>query len=435
MNKFLFILLFLPFALKAQIVSTVAGNGVGGFGGDNAPASAAQLQHPNAIAFDRNGNMYISDGGNYRIRKVDINGIITTVAGNGTSLSGGDNGSATNAGIVPVSITVDSPGNIYVSEQRRIRKISPAGIITTIAGTGVLGYNGDSIAATAADIYDPYLGFADATGALYFSDCSNHRIRKIDAAGIITTIAGVGVSGSAGDGGPATACNLNTPLFLSQDIYGALYFHDRGARRSRKIDTSGIVTAFAVTGAGGIGGNGGPATAAAVGQASNIVVDGTGNAYISTGSGNNIRVVDTAGLIDVFAGNGTAGFSGDGGSALSASFDNIAFAVLYNGSLYVADVYNNRIRCIQLPQLAITTKVSPAASLYPNPAGHVLVIAAREPVSRLEVIGMDGICRVLNSALNPVLNKSAIDVSNLPPGTYIIIVNGQKAGTFVKARS
>ena len=318
MRTFLFTLLILPALLKAQIVTTVVGTGAAGFA-DNCPATAAQLKRPTSIAFDQAGNMFIADADNYYIRKVNTAGIISTIAGNGASGYSGDNGPATAASISPNNITTDGAGNVYIAELSRIRKVDNAGIITTVAGDSTVGYNGDGIPAIAAKVNTPYLGFVDSTGALYFSDCYNHRIRKIDAAGIITTIVGVGISGSAGDGGSAIAANLNTPNFISRNATGELFIPDMGARRIRKVDTSGLIGAFAGTGGGGSGGDGGPALAGTVGNCNGSACDQAGNVYIISTGTNIIRMVDTAGIISRIAGTGAMAYGGDNGPALLAT--------------------------------------------------------------------------------------------------------------------
>lgn len=434
MRTFLFTLFLFPICLRAQIVTTVVGTGIAGYAGDNAPAIAAQLKRPVSIAFDTAGNMYIAEAGNNRIRKVNTAGIITTIAGTGTAAWAGDNGPATAANIEPVSIATDSAGNVYIAEVARIRKIDAAGIITTIAGVGIAGFNTDSIPATGARINNPHLGFVDATGALFFADSYNHRIRKIDASGTITTVVGIGISGSAGDGGPATAANLGTPFFLSRNANNELLIPDMGARRVRKVDVAGIIDAFAGTGGGGNGGDGGPAVTATVGTCIGAACDDSGNVYVTSTGTNTVRKVDASGIITRIAGTGTMSYSGDNGPALLAEFNYVNQVVIHKGDIYVVDMYNNRIRKIATGTVGVTTtNYSPGnISLYPNPATDNLTIQAGTVINNVVVTDIAG--RAVASYGNTVTPSNQINISlkNVPPGLYQVSVNDVHAGQFIK---
>ena len=226
------------------VISTVAGNGTIGFSGDGGPATSAAMFPPintyQGIAVDAAGTLYIADYGNNRVRKVTSNGIISTFAGTGIPSFSGDGGQATSAGIShPSSVAVDSSGNLYVAEllSARVRKVTPAGVITTVAGSGSLGFSGDGGPATSATFNAPRAVAADGAGNLYIGDSTSARVRKANAAGVITTIAGNGSHGTAGDGGPAINASID-PLGIAVDSAGNVFIVDLN-NRIRKVDTSG----------------------------------------------------------------------------------------------------------------------------------------------------------------------------------------------------
>ncbi len=234
----------------AGIITTVAGTGVYGFSGDGGPATAAMLDNPCHVQVDAAGNLYICDWVNARLRKINTSGIITTIAGNGSAPFSGDGGPATNAGMRPSSTLIDAVGNIMICDgvNRRLRKIDATGIITTIAGVGTDGYSGDGGPATAAQFRYMYGMIKDTSGNLLLCDQTNNVIRKIDATGIITTIAGTGTVGYSGDGGPAAAAQFRFPTMMVFAPSGHLLVSDLQNNRVRKIDLSAPVTAVANTG-------------------------------------------------------------------------------------------------------------------------------------------------------------------------------------------
>lgn len=431
MRTLLFILLLLPVCAGAQIITTVVGNGTAGFAGDGGPAINASMDRPNCLAFDGVGNMYISDGGNKRVRKISATGIITTIAGNGSGTYNGDGMPATDAAISPLSIAADSVGNVYISEQFRIRKVSMAGIITTVAGTGAFGYNGDGIPATDAKVSSPYLGFIDEAGALYFSDHDNHRIRRIDPSGAISTIAGNGSSAFTGNGA-ALATGISGPLFLSRDNNGSLYFPDVNQRRVWSVDALGNAFTFSGTGAGGTGADGVPATATPSAQSSNLVADGEGNVYVAAGSSNKIRKINATGIITTIAGSLTSGFAGDGGPASAAQFDDACHMVYKNGSLYIADRYNNRIRRIALNTTEAGSMVTSVPAIYPVPATVGVTIRSDQQIGNLQIIDAAGqpVAWQMEGAVNR--KQVRIDVSAFAAGVYIVRVNGAYFARFIK---
>ena len=334
----------------AGVISTVAGAGRGGYRGDGGPAVAAQLNYPTGVALDGAGNLYIADWGNDRIRKVDSAGVISTVAGGG---SGGDGGPATAALLnLPGDVALDGAGNLYIADtlNNRIRKVDAAGVISTVAGDGTRGYGGDGGPATAAQLTFPYGVAPDGSGNLYIVDSSNQRIRKVDAAGVITTVAGDGTRGYGGDGGPATAALLNFPGGVALDGAGNLYIADSSNDRIRKVDAAGVISTVAGDGTYGFGGDGGPATAAQLNLPGGVALDGAGNLYIADLLNHRIRKVDAAGVISTVAGDGPTGedeggFGGDGGPAVAARLNYPGdVAPDGAGNLYIADRFNHRIR-------------------------------------------------------------------------------------------
>ena len=326
----------------AGVISTVAGDGTQGFGGDGGPATAAQLDTPRGVAPDGAGNLYIADGGNRRIRKVDSAGAISTVAGGGPI---GDGGAAVAAQLdFPNGVAPDGAGNLYIADtfNHRIRKVDAAGVISTVAGDGTRGYGGDGGAAVAAQLFSPYGVAPDGAGNLYIADTVNHRIRKVDAAGVISTVAGDGTRGYGGDGGPAVAAQLSSPRALALDEAGNLYIADSSNSRIRKVDAAGVISTVAGDGTRGFGGDGGPAVAAQLYLPYGVALDGAGNLYIADRNNNRIRKVDAAGVISTVAGGGSGG---DGGPAVAAYLNSPrGVAPDGAGNLYIADSSNNRIR-------------------------------------------------------------------------------------------
>ncbi len=419
-------------------ISTVAGTGTYGFGGDGGAATAAQLDTPQSVALDSSGNLFIADTWNNRIRKVDATTKnISTVAGNGTAGFGGDDGAATAAQLdSPQSVAVDSSGNLFIADtdNHRIRKVDAAtGFISTVAGDGTFGFSGDGAAATAAQLNLPLGVAVDASGNLFIADTDNHRIRKVDAAtGVISTVAG----GGSGDGGAATAAQLNLPLGVAVDASGNLFIAEYNNQRIRKIDTDGNISTVAGNGTHGFSGDGVAAVWAQLDSPSGVAVDSSGNLFIADYN-NRIRKVGTDGNISTVAGTGSSGFSGDGAAATAArlsspsgvaldasdnlfiaeydrirkvdavtgniistvagggvfSQDGVAataawlqyasdVAVDASGNLYIADWNNNRIRKVDF-----TATPAPAASLTASPTtiaggqSSTLTVASTNAVS------------------------------------------------------
>jgi hypothetical protein len=323
---------------------TIAGTGQATFNQDNGAAVSAALASPFAMAADAAGNLYIADRNNHRIRKVDTNGNITTIAGNGTQGFFGDGGLATSAGLdTPTSVAVDASGNLYIadSNSNRIRVVSN-GNIATFAGNGTAGFSGDNGAATSAALNRPKGVAVDASGAVYIADTGNHVVRKVSG-GTITTIAGNGTQGFFGDQGAAASASLNTPLAVIVDASNRLFIADNGNRRVRMVSGTTIST-FAGNGNPGFAGDGGQAAAAALDHPTGLAVDSLGNLYIADANNNVVRRVDTAGVITSVAANGTEGYFGDNGSPAFASLDTPTGVLVVNGNLLIADKNNQRVR-------------------------------------------------------------------------------------------
>ncbi|MCL4796870.1 MAG: hypothetical protein KJZ84_20060 [Bryobacteraceae bacterium] len=330
-------------------IRTMAGNGSQVFSGDGGPATAAGLHHPRGLAVDASGNVYISDVDNHRIRRVSPGGIISTIAGNGVPGDSGDGGLAVSASLSDVTgLTLDGAGNLYIADagNRRIRKVTPNGIISTIAGTGIQGFSGDGGPATDAQLNRPTSVLFWA-GSLYIADSSNQRIRRVSANGTITTIAGNGVAGFSGDGGPATGASLRFPLGLAADGLGNLYFADGDNNRVRRISPEGIITTAAGNGSGRFAGDQGPATSASLNIPWDVTIDGAGNLYIADAGNNRVRRVDGFGLISTLTGTGADGYAGDGGPAADAVL-NFPWGLTTDpsGRIYIADRVNNRVRLV-----------------------------------------------------------------------------------------
>jgi hypothetical protein len=352
----------------AGTIVTVAGNGIPGYGGDGRPATTARLQVLVAVVVDRAGNLYLASNNSNRVRLVDaVTGIITTIAGNspfelvrglqpglGTGGYGGDGGPATQALLnTPQHLALDRVGNLYISEtlNHRIRKVDAVtGIITTVVGTGKEGFSGDGGPATQAQIAGPQAMAFDAAGNLYVSDNRNRRIRKVDTNGIITTVAGGGTE-PVKDGVQATAVALGGPRTLATDASGNLFIGDGTLNRIFKMSPAGILTTVAGNGTGGFSGDGGPALQAQFNASfPRLTVDSAGNLFIDDEDNHRIRKVSLDGTITTVAGSGPifpelGSFAGDGGPATAARL-NFPGSVTIDaaGNLIFVDEGNNRIR-------------------------------------------------------------------------------------------
>jgi uncharacterized protein (TIGR03437 family) len=344
----------------AQQITTVAGTGAAGFSGDGTAATQATLNDPVWVASDLSGNLYIADQNNNRIRRVDTKGVITTVAGNGNPGFSGDTGPALQASLNgPTGVCTDAAGDLFIADlgNLRIRKVNTAGIITTVAGNGIKASNGDGGPATQASLYIPIRCAVDSLGNLYVADQGGHKIRKIDPFGTISTFAGTGAhlgvpADFSGDGGPAIAADLNNPTAIAFDPTGNLYFSDQFNQRIRKIDKSGIITTVAGNGTAGFSGG-------ALNYPGGIAVDSNGDLYFADSANNIVRKFSN-GSISTVAGTGAQGFQD--GAASAALFNNpFGLAMDPAGNLYIADINNNRIRKISGATTALSPNFSAAS--------------------------------------------------------------------------
>jgi hypothetical protein len=336
------------------VISVVAGGSQPGFSGDSGPAATAQLNEPKGIAIDTAGNLYVSDRGNNVVRKITTNGIIITLAGSGKEGYNGDGGPAISARLdSPDGVAMDSAGNLYIVDTGNscVRKVDASGRITTVAGQGPKydgdfgGYSGDGGSAVSAKLHFPKGISIDLAGNLYIADTDNNRIRKVDAEGKITTVAGSGPKGYGGDDGPAISAQLSAPSGVAVDPMGNLYIADTDNRRIRKVDTRGIITTVAGNGTEGSESDGCPAVAALLNFTSGIALDMVGNLYIAEGR---IRRVDQTGTITTAAGNGQE--AGDkGGPAILANVSAAAVTVDGTGTIYFSDGAS-RVWRVKYPQ-------------------------------------------------------------------------------------
>ncbi|MGW7094898.1 NHL domain-containing protein [Streptomyces sp. NPDC054874] len=329
-------------------ISTIAGTGAAGFRGENESAVSAQLNGPYDVAVDSTGALYFSDYSNHRVRKVATDGKISTVAGTGAAGPGGDGGPANKAQLnCPRQVAVDSADAVYIADSgnQRVRKVTAEGVISTVAGTGAAGSAGDGGSAVKAQLNRPFGVAFDSYGALYIAEYGGNRVRKVTAEGNISTVIGTGVAGSGGDGGPATKAQLKTPFGVTVDDTDAVYVADSGNQRVRKVTAEGEISTVAGTGAAGSAGDGTPATKAQLNQPYGLAVDSAGALYIAEYGGNRVRKVTADGNISTIAGTGAAGSAGDGTPATKAQLNQpYGVAVDCVDALYIADHKNHRIR-------------------------------------------------------------------------------------------
>jgi len=431
MKMFCLILTLLLFKNgSAQTIVTIAGNNTAGYTGDGSLAVKAQINFAANIAFDKRGNLYISDQDNDVIRKIDKSGIITTFAGTSSGGYTGDNGLAIHAELNgPIGLAFDHIGNLYISDfgNNVVRKIDTTGIITTFAGSGKAAFGGDGGPAINAGM-TPYGIACDNSGNIFIADANNLRVRKVDKSGVITTIAGGG--SDLGSGISATSAKLVYPGIIAIGPSNALYIPDWTHHRVCKVDASGILTTVAGNGLGGNNGDGGLAVNAELRAPNAVTFDNAGNMYISDNFANVVRKVNTAGIITTIAGDGTQGYSGDGGSPTNAKLNDPNDAMIGpDGNLYFADVNNNVIR-----EVIYSTGVSQTNSLkysvYPNPAKEQITIQTDQQIVSIEISNPIG--QIVYNHPYSNTNNIMLSVEDWPAGVYFIRINNAWVQKLVK---
>jgi DNA-binding beta-propeller fold protein YncE len=411
----------MPSAATVGTIATMAGTGIPGLGGDGGPAATALLNHPRQLALDAAGNLFVAEVDNHRIRRIDAMGTIDTYAGTTAGFSG-DGGPATAARFQrPVDVTVDGAGNVLVADldNHRIRRVDAAtGILTTIAGT-TGGFSGDGGLAIDAQLFAPYAVAVDGTGTLYVGDLGNQRIRRVDgASGVITTIAGTGVAGFSGDGGPATAAALYQPIDLALDAGGNLFVADFSNHRIRRIDaTTGVITTFAGSGTAGFAGDGDLASAASLNGPVGIAFDAGDHLFVAELESRRIRRVDaTTGIITTVAGFGEQGISGDGIPAVVSALAG-PFAAIPDGAggLLIADRLGHVVRR--------ATPIGPACVGGATATGH------RLRASRLQTsLGDDGLSVKAVVAFDP-----PVPLDPLASGLRVVVTDAHRGAAHLDA--
>jgi hypothetical protein len=417
MKKVLLALLFVPFFANAQIIETVVGTGAAGYSGDGGQATNAKINTPGGAVIDTNGNLYIADANNV-IRKISTSGIISTVVGTGTSGYSGDGGPATNAQLNnPLKITIDKFGNLFIADygNNRVRMVNASGVIKTIAGNGSAGFGGDGGQATSANLNNPTGVAVDRYGDVFIADYVNARVRKVTPSGIISTFAGNGTFGYGGDGGPATAAELNLTFGMDFDSSGNLLLADALNNRIRKISTTGIITTVAGNGTLGYSGDGGQATNAEMNNSAGIKVDNLGNMYISDQLNYRVRKVSAAGIISTIAGNGTSGYSGDGGTATAAEISpSNELTIDRSGKVYICDVSNHRIRVISSCAINISAQPHNDTVRINDTANYTVSVGTGFPSYQWQQNSGTGWINLSNSYPYFGVNTNTLRIANVP---------------------
>ncbi len=408
--------------VPAQNIHIIAGTTSEGFSGDGGPSVDASISNPFVSRADAGGNLYIADYMNNRIRKINTAGTINTVAGNGSAAISGDGGPAMDAGIAsPISVATDRTGNFYIATGNQIRKVNTTGIITTIAGNGTTTYSGDGGPATAAGFAGINDLTVDTSGNIYITDPGAGKIRKINTAGIISLFAGNPATGSGNDGIPATDAYLSTPWGITADNKGNIYFTESMFNRVRKINSAGIITSLMKADTAGFSGDGGPATNAQLslsGSINNVATDTAGNIYIADVGNGRIRMISTTGIITTVAG---GGWDGSGVPATDAHLGYPYCVSVDNaGNLYITDI------AVIWKVSANSTGVQPVKSesqqlaLSHNPTKGSFSLSLSSPTTLPAHIIITNIIGQPIKELTTTTNKETEITLNAPPGIYFV---------------
>ena len=425
------------------------------------PATSIRLLLPASVVYDAAGNLYLAESSNHLVRKVDLLGMITTVAGTGVQGFDGDGGPATSASLdSPGGLALDTQGDLFLADthNHRVRRIdAKTHLISTVAGTGVAGFSGDGGAAIAAQLKLPSALACDAAGNLYIADMGNHRIRKLAAgSGILTTVAGTGVQGFSGDGGPGTAAMIDSPTSLAVDAGGNLYLADTHNQRVRRLSlTDGRISTVAGNGSVGRSVDGVAASGAALALPRGLSLDAAGNLYLADSANHTVRRIDAVtGVLTTVAGSGAEAYLGDNGAPTVAALDEPhATVVSPAGLVTMADTSNGRIRQISGATSSSAGVLRTIAGLGDTTPGDLLIaapsvvgygeagsvkaslvspVAATGQVVFLET--MAGATSTLGS-VGVTNNAASLDTSSLPAGTHNITATFAGDATHSPAQS
>jgi NHL repeat-containing protein len=420
-------------ATPVATIATVAGTGTAGYSGDGGPATAAELNHPRGLAIAPGGGFAIADAFGETVRRVLPDGTIETVAGTGTAGYSGDGGPGAAAELnLPHGVAFLPDGTLLIADtlNNRIRAVSPGGTITTVAGTGAYAYSGDGGPAAAAAIESPRGISAVPGGGYLIPDTDNQRIRRVTPDGTITTVAGNGARGFGGDGGPATSAPLDEPFGAVATADGGLLIADTGNNRIRRVAPDGTITTVAGNGVRGFSGDGGPATAAELNAPHAVAGLPDGGFLVADEANNRVRRVWPDGTITTIVGTGDAAFGGDGGAASAAAIDGPkAFAVLpnYLGFL-LADAYNSRVRLVSVDlRRVLTLRLATRTLRIKAKRKATLAYTVSDPVTvRLDVLRAGRI--VVHFTASAKAGRNAFRFgSGLRPGTYTLRLRASAA--------
>ncbi len=422
MKKFLLLAVFglqITFA-TAQTVSTLAGSGV--LGSTDGTGTLASFNNPGGITVDASGNVYVADQTNNKIRMITSAGVVTTFAGSGTAASIDGTGIAASFNF-PTGIVIDATGNLFVAEfyGHKVRMITPGGVVTTFVGSGTAG-NVDGTG-TAASFNNPTDITIDASGNFYVSDYSNHTIRKITAAGVVTTLAGSGVAGNAD--GTGAAASFFQPLGLCCDLGGNIYVADYSNNIIRKITPAGVVTTIA--GSGGYGGADGQGTAATFAYPYDLAVDASGNLFVTQSAGM-IRKISASNMVTTYAGSFAATGIINGPIASAMFYWPQGIAIDATGNLFITEQGNHDIRKITSISGIHSENDSLIFSFFPNPTTSALTIQTEEVIEIITIYNLMG-------AAVQTETKNTFSVAELPAGVYMFqlqTANGDSTSRFIK---